>query len=740
MKLKSFLLLFTLLLLSNISLFAQNNKNVLIINSYHRGFTWSDDIINGVEKVLNPTKINVNVLYMDSKRIASKKYYKELKELYELQLKKQKYDLVIAIDRFAYEFSLQNYKELFNESEIYFVGIEQFSRQEVEKYNLENKVSGLLEKRAIDEIIKIIHQLIPNLQKLYIINDQSENGNDTDPFIQSAINDLNRKIEVEYIRSSTLEELKEKFSKYKANEAIFFIRFYNDKDGNLYKNSEIASMINQSRLPVFSTDTLFINKGSLGGKLVDVKQLGTNAGEDVLGILNKNLETPFLKIDNSYKHMFDFQKAKEFKIKPEKLKIHFKYVNSPQSFFDKYREFVDIVFIVSPFLVLLIFGLIHNLFLRIQRNKILKQRMAFDKILLDSIKNPIVWQDDNGIIVDCNAKFREFMKLKTPNEENITFEEHVKRFPYRPIKEALQSFIDKSQGENQFVIKTSQQEDSIYLVNQTNYTEDIYNTSGTVTVLADITKERQAVIEKAKHQEFIIQQSKLAEIGEIFSSIAHQWKSPLVEIATIAQEQLYNEEGEVDEKNSAYVNDIMVQVRYMTETVNNFQKFIMPSTQKIVFDIRESVHEMLEIIRHNMKYNYINVNVEVKPNTNLNVLGYKNELMQTLLNIVNNAKDAIIKLKADGKIEKGEINIFIENIENLVQIQIEDNGGGIPKEYIAELFEPYFTTKKNGHGIGLYMAKLIIEDKMQGKIKATNGKDGGVFTITLETNNENFSA
>lgn len=253
MKMRSLFLLFTLLLLSNISLFAQNNKNILIINSYHRGFQWSDDIINGIEDVLYDTKINANVLYMDSKRIDSKKYYKELKDLYEVQLKKSKYDLVVALDRFAYEFALQNYKDLFTDEPLYFIGIERFFPEQVKKYNLENKVSGLLEKRAIDDMVKMIHKLMPKLEKLYIINDKSKNGNDTDPFIQSAINDLNSKSTIEYIRSSTLDELSEKFSTYRKNEAVFFIRFYNDKDGYLYKNGEIASMINKSKLPVFSS-------------------------------------------------------------------------------------------------------------------------------------------------------------------------------------------------------------------------------------------------------------------------------------------------------------------------------------------------------------------------------------------------------------------------------------------------------------------------------------------------------
>jgi C4-dicarboxylate-specific signal transduction histidine kinase len=124
------------------------------------------------------------------------------------------------------------------------------------------------------------------------------------------------------------------------------------------------------------------------------------------------------------------------------------------------------------------------------------------------------------------------------------------------------------------------------------------------------------------------------------------------------------------------------------------------------------------------------------------VSGYRNELMQTLLNIVNNAKDVIVKQKAQKKIKRGQIYINISNVGQFVQIEIEDNGGGIQNEYINDIFEPYFTTKQSGHGIGLYMAKLIIENKMGGIVEASNTKNGAKFSIKLEMgiNNENISA
>jgi len=727
-----------LLMLCSFHLYAiETKRHILLINSYHRGFQWSDDVISGIEKALyTHENIDINILYMDSKRISSDEYYRTLRNLYQVQLKNHNYDLILTVDKFAYEFVIQHYHELFTNQPVFFTGLEQFDKDFVTKYHLQNKVSGILEKRAINDIVKMISKIMPQLKKLYIVNDKSANGDDSEPFIEEVMHANAQKFHIEYIRSSSLKELSEKFRTYNRNEAVFFIRFYNDRDGHLYKNNEIATMINNSKLPVFVTDTLFLGKGAVGGKLVPIKELGFKTGKRVLQLLNGNLQTPFIGTAQQFEYLFDYNKVKEFHLNLNHLKIPFDYINIPLSFFDRYRQFINFVFVLSPLFLILILGLMHNIYLRIKSAKALRQRMEFDQVLLDAIESPIVWQDENGKIVDSNAKFCDLMGLPCPETRGKTLGDHIKENNAKSLMNALKDFIKNPQAHNEVTLKDHEQKEKIYLINQTKYTEDIYQSQGTVTIFTDVTKERKALQEKIKHQEFIIQQSKLAEIGEIFSSIAHQWKSPLVEITTIAQEQLYADDGEVDEKNNVFVNDIMVQVKYMTDTINDFQEFIMPSSKKVIFDIKDAIVRMIHIVEHTMKYNYINVCIDVMPQSNLLISGYKNELIQTMLNIVNNAKDAIIKAE---KIKKGEILIHIFNHNAKVYVEIEDNAGGISKENLPKIFTPYFTTKKSGHGIGLYMAKLIIEDKMNGKISVENAQKGAKFCIELELYHENIS-
>ena len=237
------------------------------------------------------------------------------------------------------------------------------------------------------------------------------------------------------------------------------------------------------------------------------------------------------------------------------------------------------------------------------------------------------------------------MQFPCPHTKDLKLDEYFKQSDSKSLVQSLDKFITNTSISNELILKNKDGQEFIYYINHKEYLEDLNNSGGSVTVFTDITKERHAQLEKDKQQDFIIQQSKLAEIGEIFSSIAHQWKTPLVEISTIAQEHFYMEspDKKVLENDHQYVDDIMRQVNYMTETINDFQTFIMPSNRKTVFDINDAVVKMMNIVEQNIKYNYIKVNIKVKDNTNLMINGYKNELMQTLLNVVNNAKEVLLK-------------------------------------------------------------------------------------------------
>jgi len=710
-------------------------SNILVINSYHKGYEWSDSIIKGMEKVLYPhPDININILYMDSKIIHSEEYYKNLKNLYRVQLKNRKYDLIIAVDRFAYDFILENYKQFFKDEPILAVGIENYSKEKAKKYGVENRVSALLERRDLKANIDAIEKLIPSIKKLYIINDKSLNALHTEPLINEVIKDFHNKYKIIYLKENNLEDLKKRFSKQDKDSAALFIRFYKNENGELNKNKSIASFVKNSKIPIFITDSLFIKKGATGGKIVDLNRFGKTSGEMALNILEN--QTHEIVISKNLYYIFDSQKLSEFSLPVNGLPYTYELVNKRLTFYDKNRGFIDFVFTISPLLVFLILGLIHNIYMRKQVEKDLRQRIDFDAVLLNAIESPIFWQNDKGIIVDSNNTFCKLIKMNCKDIYGKKLEDFNANRNVRKVIKVLTKYKENKNENYQFKYFDENLEKKVYLVKQENFWDDKLKSEGLVTIFTDITKEQEIAKEKQKNRQFVIQQSKLAEIGEVFSSIAHQWKSPLVEITAIAQELFYTKSYKEIKEDDSFVSDIMKQVDYMTTTINDFQRFIMPSNKKVDFNIKETIDSMLEIINHNIKYNNIKINIDINPNTNLMLSGYKNEFMQSFLNIINNAKDAL--LNNDYKNRKIDIKIY--NKDAKLVITVEDNAGGIDNQNIHKIFKSYFSTKNDGHGIGLYMTKMIIEDKMDGKISVHNTKNGALFHIILGQNNENISS
>ncbi|MBU3014549.1 PAS domain S-box protein [Poseidonibacter lekithochrous] len=706
-----------------LSTFLFANSSILIINSYHKGYEFSDNIILGLEKQLHKHEdIDFTLLYMDAKRITSDEYFKNLKNLYKVQLQSRNYDLVIAIDRFAYDFVLENYNDFFLNEAILAVGIENFSPIKAKKYGIENKVSALIEKRDLSANVKLIETIIPTIKKLYVIDDKSINAKHTEPLIKELFNEFDNRYELIYLREDTLANLEKRFAKYEENSAILFIRFYKNSDGKLNKNQAIKEFINNSKVPVFITDSIFNKKGAVGGKIVDLEKFGNKAGLIALDILeNKSFS---IEKFNDFDYVFDAKKLDQFTLAVNQVPYDYKIVNRRLTFYDKNRGLIDFVFTISPILVLLIIGLFHNIYLRKKTEKMLIQRIEFDSVLLNAIESPIFWQNKDGKIIDSNKKFCNFISLQSKEIYGKKLNDFKENENASKLLYILDKYKENEKENTIFKFQISKNVKKIYFIKQTSYCDSKTKETGTVTIFTDITKEKEYEVEREKNQEFVIQQSKLAEIGEIFSSIAHQWKSPLVEITTIAQESFYSSNTTTNEDES-YVKDIMTQVDYMNKTINDFQNFIVPSNEKKVFDAKESLDSILQIVNHNIKYNYIDVTIKVFENTNTNIYGYRNEFMQSTLNIINNAKDELLK----NDLKNRKIDIEFYNKENKLFITIQDNAGGIETSKLKKIFKPYYSTKKDGHGIGLYMAKMIIEDKMNGKIEVENIKDGACFKM-----------
>jgi len=242
-----------------------------------------------------------------------------------------------------------------------------------------------------------------------------------------------------------------------------------------------------------------------------------------------------------------------------------------------------------------------------------------------------------------------------------------------------------------------------------------------------------AVLENQKKDQLLLQQSKLAAMGEMMGAIAHQWRQPLNSLSIKLQfiEDDF-EDGMIDEIYlKSYTKEGMKLVTFMSKTIDDFRNFFNIDKIKTHFDAHEKIEDTINILYAQLEKH--DVKIKVSKNT-FSIFGHASEFQQVILNIVNNAKDALV----EKSIKDGQINIEIESNENEGFIKISDNAGGIESNVIDRIFEPYFTTKEQGKGtgIGLYMSKMIIEDNMNGNLDVHPFKDGVVFIIKLGVNDE----
>lgn len=237
----------------------------------------------------------------------------------------------------------------------------------------------------------------------------------------------------------------------------------------------------------------------------------------------------------------------------------------------------------------------------------------------------------------------------------------------------------------------------------------------------------------------LVQAQKLAAAGEMLGAIAHQWRQPLNTLSTYIsslQAAWYNDvlSKEVIDRVVTGAGD---QITFMSKTIDDFRNFFRPSKTKGPVDILKAVINAVKLMEAQMRQNRIHLTVANQTGAgSLIVFGYEGEFIHVLVNILANAKDAILEQEAkSGGDCRRTIDIAVSCRDDQAIIEILDSGAGIPEHLLAKIFHPYSTTKgtSSGSGMGLYMSKMIVEKEMGGTIRAENTAAGARFTITLNT-------
>ena len=239
-----------------------------------------------------------------------------------------------------------------------------------------------------------------------------------------------------------------------------------------------------------------------------------------------------------------------------------------------------------------------------------------------------------------------------------------------------------------------------------------------------------AVSDLRKKDQMLIQQRRQAAMGEMIGNIAHQWRQPLNTLGLVIQELwiTYGRDEATKESVETSTQKAMALIDHMSKTINDFSSYFRPDHSKNLFSVSDAVSKTLSLLEPTMKSMQIDIRFfQVQP---AEVYGYANEYAQVLLNILINSKDAFQECDGEGD---RVITITATKGNSRSVVTIADNAGGIPADTMDRIFDPYFTTKGSdkGTGIGLYMAKTIIEQHMNGRLTARNIDGGAEFRIEV---------
>ncbi len=351
-----------------------------------------------------------------------------------------------------------------------------------------------------------------------------------------------------------------------------------------------------------------------------------------------------------------------------------------------------------------------------EKTQELENNLLTMKVLLDSSIEGIVMIDSNGKCISMNATGLKMYQAE--NESEIIGIDIFENISQESIEIVKENIIKGNTEPYELILKRKDDSDYPALVKGRNI--KLNDEFVRISFVMDMTEIKQK-------ESLLIQQSKMAAMGEMIESIAHQWRQPLSTITTVASGIKVEKEFNIlnDETLIASCDNIVNNAEYLSETIDDFRSFFKEDKLKYNFNMKNIFNKTKILILSKFKNKEIDI---IENIDDIEMYGFANELVQVFINILNNARDELELINI-----KRLIFINIYKIDNNITIKIRDNAGGIPQDILPQVFNSYFTTKedKGGTGIGLYMTKRIIINSFEGTIDVHN--------INYEYENNNYT-
>lgn len=335
-------------------------KHILVLNSYHEGFTWTREVAEGIVDTLQNSDymLDISIEYMDWKNYPTKENLDSLSEYYRYKYKDRKIHTIITSDDAALEFSLKNRAELFSNAPVVFCGVNEMGVASILP-GYEN-VTGVLEQVDPGDTIKLAVEAMPDLKKIYLVYDNTESAISSGQLAISTLKKIRPDIEGISLNNMTYEEVFDAIDQAEPDSAVFIVSFYSDKAGRSMSFEKLCHKVSQlSKVPVFNLYDFTIGHGAIGGSMLSGRMQGEVAASMALRILAGESASDIpISDEKTVRAIYDYNQLDRFDIPLDRVDENSEIINKPFSFFETYKLAVLAVFGVITILSALIIVLV----------------------------------------------------------------------------------------------------------------------------------------------------------------------------------------------------------------------------------------------------------------------------------------------------------------------------------------------------------------------------------------------
>ena len=389
-----------------------STKHVLVLNSYHPGYSWSDAIMDGIREGFSetPLRITKDIEYMDTKQHAVRDVFPVFEELLKIKYRSKKPDVIIVSDDNALEFLLSGRARLFPDIPVVFCGINNFTDEMIKG---QGKITGISEEHGYRQTLALVRRLHPGKTKFVAVSDITESSIMNLERFREAAGGLDEKIEIIELAGLKMADLERSLRKLPEDAVLFHLDYYLDPDGRTFSVAESFALLRaNSRLPIYVNTDNKIGFGAVGGIVATGRLQGLTAARMALGILKgQAAETiPIMRTAPS-RPIFDYEILRQYNIPLRLLPADSEVINQPASFYALYKKYIWIAALLISVQSLLIFFLLRNIRLRKRTERVLLESEHFIAALLDNISEAVVSCDAQGKPARFNQAARELHGL-----------------------------------------------------------------------------------------------------------------------------------------------------------------------------------------------------------------------------------------------------------------------------------------------------------------------------------------